>query len=241
MPTRTVPEPGLVYDRRVSTGPASFERIFVLVPVRGLEDAKARLGEALDAEERRTLVERLLARTVAAATATRGVAAVAVVSPDREVLDLGVRLGAVAVSQRGGGLNEGLGEGRAWAEEAGADALLVIPVDLPAVTPGEIEGVVAGARALAGAGTTGGRGPRPLVAIVPDRAGSGTNALLVAPPGAIPFSFGIGSRAAHAASARAAGADYLEIGGPLTLDLDTPDDLLAAEAAGLAGLRAELP
>ena len=43
----------------------------------------------------------------------------------------------------------------------------------------------------------------------------------------------MGSRAAHAAAARAAGATYLELDGPLDLDLDTPDDLLAAEAAGL--------
>ena len=74
-----------------------------------------------------------------------------------------------------------------------------------------------------------------------DRAGSGTNILLVAPPDAIAFRFGEGSRAAHAAAARAAGALTSRSAGPLDLDLDTPDDLLAAEAAGLGGLRAELP
>jgi 2-phospho-L-lactate guanylyltransferase len=70
---------------------------------------------------------------------------------------------------------------------------------------------------------------RPLVALVPDRHGRGTNALLVAPPAAIEFAFGGDSRAAHADCAAQAGARYVEIDGPLTLDLDTPDDLLQAE------------
>jgi 2-phospho-L-lactate guanylyltransferase len=74
-----------------------------------------------------------------------------------------------------------------------------------------------------------------LVVLVPDRAREGTNLLLVAPPGAIPFRFGPGSRAAHAAAASRGGAVYLELAGPLSLDLDTPDDLLAAEAIGLGG------
>jgi 2-phospho-L-lactate guanylyltransferase len=124
--------------------------------------------------------------------------------------------------------------------EAGADAVLVVPVDLPAVSPDELARVLDEARALLGSGAEGVARAHALVALVTDRAGTGTNLLLVAPPAAIPFHFGEGSRAAHAAAARAAGAAYLEIEGPLGLDLDTPDDLLAAEALGLGGLRAEL-
>ncbi len=230
------------------------ERIVALVPVRGLEGAKARLGEALDAEERRVLVERLLARTVAAAAATPAVAEVVVISADPEVVVLAGALGARGIAQKGGGLNEGLAAGRAWAVAAGADAIVVVPVDLPAVTAAELTRIVELARTHAvtgtAAGTTPGRSPAgttseppagALVALVTDRAGNGTNILLVAPPDAIAFRFGEGSRAAHAATARAAGALYLEISGPLDLDLDTPDDLLAAEEAGLGGLRAELP
>ena len=234
---RTVPESGLVYDRGVPDRPPSLDRVIALVPVRGLEGGKARLGEALDAEERGALVARLLARTVEAAAATPGVAVVAVVSADPAVLELAAAHGAEGVPQVGRGLNEGLAQGRAWAEAAGADAVLVVPGDLPAVSPAELARVVGGARALLDARSA----ARALVAVVPDRAGTGTNLLLVAPPGTIDFRFGEGSRAAHAAAARAAGATYLELDGPLELDLDTPDDLLAAEAAGLGGLRAERP
>ena len=35
-------------------------RLMVVIPIRGLEEAKSRLGQALDAEERRDLVTRLL-------------------------------------------------------------------------------------------------------------------------------------------------------------------------------------
>jgi coenzyme F420-0:L-glutamate ligase/coenzyme F420-1:gamma-L-glutamate ligase len=248
IPSRTVPECDLVYDRRVLARTPTLERIVALVPVRGLEGAKSRLGEALDAEERRALVERLLARTVAAAAATPDVVEVMAVSPDPDVLALAGTLGARGIAQESGGLNEALEIGRAAAIAAGADAVLVVPGDLPAVTTHELARIVDGARSHLGSGAPAGTVEPALAGLVPalvvlvtDRAGSGTNVLLVAPPDAIPFRFGVDSRAAHAGAARAVGAAYLEIAGPLDLDLDTPEDLLAAEAAGWADLRAELP
>ncbi|MCU0505037.1 MAG: 2-phospho-L-lactate guanylyltransferase, partial [Chloroflexi bacterium] len=66
------------------------------------------------------------------------------------------------------------------------------------------------------------------VVVVPDHLGDGTNALLVSPPRAIDFAFGPGSRGRHVAAARAAGAVLVELGGPLALDVDTPEDLAAA-------------
>ncbi len=215
----------------------TLDRLVALVPVRGLEAAKSRLGEALDAEERRALVERLLARTIAAAAGVPGMAAVAVVSPDPSALDLATRLGATAVPQVGEGLNEGLAAGRERAAADGADGILVVPADLPGVSAAGLIPVVETARSAAAAGPPG----RPVVVLVTDRAGDGTNALLLAPPDVIPFRFGPGSRNAHAAAARAAGAAYIEVAGPLDLDLDTPDDLLAAEARGLGALTAEAP
>ncbi|HSW40929.1 MAG TPA: 2-phospho-L-lactate guanylyltransferase [Patescibacteria group bacterium] len=219
----------------------TLERIVVLIPVRGLEGAKARLGEVIDAEERRALVEQLLARTVAAAAGMAAAAEIVVVSPDPDALGLARSLGANGVAQVVGGLNDGLEAGRARAIAAGADAVLVIPADLPAVAAHELARIVELARAEAASREAAGASPRAIVALVTDRRGRGTNVLLVAPPAAIEFAFGEGSRAAHAAAARAAGAAYLEVTSPLDLDLDTPDDLLEAEAAGMGGLRAELP
>jgi 2-phospho-L-lactate guanylyltransferase len=228
-------------DPSGESAPVDLGHLVAIVPVRGLERAKTRLGEALDPEERRALVEGLLRRTIRAAITTPGIRAVAVVSPDPEALAVAADAGAVTLPQGGGGLNEGLADGRAWARELGATALLVVPADLPAIGPGELGLVLAAARDRLATSRAAGRLATSLVALVPDRAGEGTNLLLLAPPGAIPFQFGPGSRAAHAATAARAGAAYLEVEGPLGLDLDTPDDLLDAEAVGLGGSVIDLP
>jgi 2-phospho-L-lactate guanylyltransferase len=189
----------------------------VAVPVRALEGAKSRLGAVLDAEERRDLVEALLRRTVAAALATPGVAEVIVVSPDPAALAMAEAAGARPLLQRSRGLNPALQEARLVA--AGA-RLLILPADLPTVTPEELAEVLA-------AGDAAGS---PSVVLVPDRHRRGTNALLLDPPDAIDPAFGGDSRAGHAWLAESADIPFVELTGVLELDLDTPDDLLLAEA-----------
>jgi 2-phospho-L-lactate guanylyltransferase len=107
--------------------------------------------------------------------------------------------------------------GVAAARERGAERVLLVPGDCPALDPDEV------ARLLA----------RPEGAvIVPDRHGTGTNALLLAPPDVFAPAFGPGSFARHAARARAAGAavKVCELRS-LGLDVDTPGDLAALRAA----------
>jgi 2-phospho-L-lactate guanylyltransferase len=70
--------------------------------------------------------------------------------------------------------------------------------------------------------------PETYVAIVPDRHGEGTNALVLTPPTAIRPAFGEGSCARHVAAAREAGVPFaVEELASLALDLDTPADLVA--------------
>jgi 2-phospho-L-lactate guanylyltransferase len=196
-------------------------RVVVIVPVGTLDGAKSRLGETLDAEERRDLVTRMVRRTVEAAVNTPGVAETIVVTPDDEVRELALAAGARPLRQRSQGLNRGLREARQEAVAGGAEAVLIVPIDLPMVSPDALAAVLAPLR----------DGDRPLVVVVPDRHGRGTNALLLAPPDTIEFGFGGDSRAGHAACAIEAGARLVELDGPLTLDLDTADDLLLVEDA----------
>jgi 2-phospho-L-lactate guanylyltransferase len=70
-----------------------------------------------------------------------------------------------------------------------------------------------------------------IVALVTDQHGSGTNALLVSPPELIDPLFGPASRELHRAAAAGAGAAFVELDGPLQLDVDTTADLEVAEAA----------
>jgi 2-phospho-L-lactate guanylyltransferase len=193
-------------------------RVVAIVPVGAIEGAKSRLGAVLDAEERRDLALRLAATTIQAAIRTPGIDETLVVTPDDEVRDLALRLGARPLRQRGGGLNDGLRQAREEAVAAGARAILVLPIDIPRVSPDLLQPVIA----LVGEGD-------PVVAIVPDRHGRGTNALLVSPPDLIEFCFGGDSKEAHVGAARAVGARVEVFDGPLTLDIDTPEDLLIAQ------------
>ena len=201
-------------------------RTSVAIPVRALEGAKSRLGAVLDAEERHDLVEAMLRRTIAAALDTPGVLEVIVVSPDPEALAVAGEAGASPLPQRSRGLNPALQEARA---AASGERLLVLPGDLPTITPADIAAVLA-------AGDAAGS---PSVVLVPDRHRRGTNALLLDPPEAIDPAFGGDSRAGHAWLAESADIGFTELPGVLELDLDTPDDLLLAEAMRREGARVD--
>lgn len=193
-------------------------RTVAVIPVRSLEGAKSRLGEALDPEERHALVERLLRRTIDAAVRAPGIDAVVVVSHDPAALALAETHGARGHEQRSQGLNHGLEEARAKLDPG--DRLVVLPGDLPAADADAVAHLLAASDA-AGA---------PSVVLVADRHGRGTNALVLDPATVIPFAFGGDSRDAHGSLARDAGARLVEPESPLALDVDTPEDLLLAEA-----------
>jgi 2-phospho-L-lactate guanylyltransferase len=202
---------------------ADLSRTWAVVPIRGLESAKTRLGGDLDAEERVTLVTELLRRTLVATRDARRVAGTVVVTMDPAAAGIAKRHRAIGLVERAPGLNEAIEAARSVALARGATAVLVLPADLPAASAQRVDGLIETAASFEG-----GTG---LVALVPDRHGEGTNALLLSPPGIIAPAFGAGSRSAHERATREAGARYVEIESPLSLDLDTRDDLLAAEAA----------
>ena len=205
---------------------------WAIIAVRGLEQAKSRLGGLLDAEERHDLVSRLLGRAIEAATGSSRIAGTIVVSSDPAALQLARAAGAVPVADEDGGLNPALELARTEALSRGATALVVLPADLPWLDRETLDAVLEAAAEAAEAASGGGGAGDPFVALVPDRHGTGTNVLIMAPPGAIAFAFGPGSRSDHEAAAAAAGSTYVELGGPLDIDLDTPEDLVLVE--GLA-------
>ena len=200
-------------------------RIAAIIPVGTAEGAKTRLAETLDAEERHELVDGFLARTVVTALAVARFADVLVVSPDRGLLARATGLGARTLRQRSRGLRAGLADARADVVAGGATAIVVLPIDLPFVSVEAVDAVI---DALVAPETDAG----PTVVLVTDRHGTGTNALGLRPPDVIDFAFGPGSRAAHRDRAAAAGARYVELDGPLTVDLDTPEDLVFVESMG---------
>ncbi|MFI5262325.1 MAG: 2-phospho-L-lactate guanylyltransferase [Candidatus Limnocylindrales bacterium] len=213
---------------------ADLTRLHVVIPVRTLAGGKARLGEALDAEERQGLIAGMLRDELAVVMRWGAAAAVHVVSPDPDVAPIAKAAGAAPMAQRSDGLNGAIRDGRAAAIAARATAVLVLPADLPTLDVAALERLLDAADAAVAAGTG-----APLVVIAAADARDGTNALLISPPDLIEPAFGPGSLEAHLRAARDAGASVrLVVDATLGFDLDTPADLVRLEPARRAALAA---
>jgi len=186
--------------------------IRIIVPHRGLAASKSRLAPVLDAGEREALALRLLERVLR--VVHQACDDTVVITPSEALEAVVVASGARLAVQRGMGLNAGLEQARRQAVADGIETLVVLHGDLPNLRADDVRALIA---AL----------PEPTgVALAPDRGGTGTNGLAIRPPDAIPFAFGIGSRAAHAGLAERAGIACVEVDRPgLAFDLDTPADL----------------
>ncbi|MBA2263726.1 MAG: 2-phospho-L-lactate guanylyltransferase [Chloroflexi bacterium] len=186
----------------------------IIVPHRGLEAAKTRLAPSLSPDERMFLASQLLQRVLKVAREVTD--DVVVISPSRPLLEIVEPSGARLVIQRGMGLNTGLDEVRFDALVDHVTTLVVLHGDLPNLQALDIETLLA---ALPADGSPG-------VAIAPDRAGRGTNAIVLRPPGVIGFRFGAGSFALHLEEVERAGVPLVAVNrAGLAFDLDTPEDL----------------
>jgi 2-phospho-L-lactate guanylyltransferase len=117
-------------------------------------------------------------------------------------------------------LNHALRQATGSAQAHGADAVLILPADLPRITPDDITQLVRIAETQATVDPL-----RPCMVIAPSQDG-GTNALLLRPPTAIDFAFGPDSFQRHRAQAAAVGASCHVVHAPgLAFDLDRPRDL----------------
>ena len=193
----------------------------IIVPHRGLEAAKTRLATSLEPEERMLLASQLLQRVLGVARVVTD--DVVVISPARALAEVVEPTGARLIVQRGMGLNEGLEQARFDALVDDVDTLVVLHGDLPNLRPEDVATLI---DALPG-------GDAPAVAIAPDRAGTGTNGLVLRPPGVIRFRFGAGSFAAHTEEVAHAGVPLVAVNkAGLAFDLDTPEDLARWLALG---------
>jgi 2-phospho-L-lactate guanylyltransferase len=223
-------------------------RTAAVLPVKAFGRAKARLGGALSAGGRRELAAAMAGDVLAALDGVGRLDEVIVVTAEPRAVDAAHDAGATVVHDaEQAGQSAAAARGVEAAIARGFERVLLVPGDCPALEAAEVEALLGDDAAGApgdgrGASTRVGR-----VVIVPDRHGSGTNALLLAPPDAVAPSFGPGSFARHAALARAAGATVKVCDLPsLGLDVDTPDDLgalreaLDAHSGGAARTRAVL-
>jgi 2-phospho-L-lactate/phosphoenolpyruvate guanylyltransferase len=192
-----------------------------VLPVKRFAAAKQRLAAGIDDERREALVAAMLEDALEAIGEARSVERTILVSDELRAIAAATEGGAEIVpdpegdeapkpAASGGAQGHSLaalaGIGRAEAD--GAECVVLLPGDCPLLDPRELDRLLTGL-------------PPRYVAIVPDRHGTGTNALVLTPPGAIRPAFGEGSRARHVAAAREADVPFaVEELPSLALDLD---------------------
>lgn len=192
---------------------------FAVITIKRFGQAKQRLADSIDPKLRQRLAEAMLVDVLDAVAGARMLAGIVVVTGDPRAREMAVRADAKVVKDpEDGGHSAAAMLGTRKAEALGADRVILLPGDCPLLDPREVDRLLTGM-------------PSPWLSVVPDRHGTGTNALAIAPPDAIEPSFGEGSCERHLGLAREAGvpASREELGS-LALDLDTPADLVALTA-----------
>jgi 2-phospho-L-lactate guanylyltransferase len=194
---------------------------FAILPVKRFGVAKFRLGDELSGGTRRAVAEAMMTDVLMALRRTAAVTEVLLVTSEPAAEAIGRGYGANVVhDDPENGQSAAALIGIDHALDAGATRVLLVPGDCPALDPAEVQALL----------------DRPdderSVVIVPDRHGSGTNALVLTPPDVIEPAFGPDSRALHEQAAAAAGATCtVEVVPTLALDVDTAEDLAALRTA----------
>lgn len=187
-----------------------------VLPVKRFSAAKQRMAAGITGGQRRDLAEAMVADVLEAIGQARAIEQTIVVTGDPIAQELAAEAGAEVVPDpEDGGHVEAAQAGIARAEADGAERVVLLAGDCPLLDPRELDRLLTGV-------------PGSYVGVVPDRHGTGTNALLLSPPDAIVPAFGEGSRDRHVDAARQAGVPFgVEELPSIELDLDTPADVIA--------------
>src|ERR1700753_60130 len=189
-------------------------RTVAILPIKSFGEAKQRLAHEFDAPTRRALAQAMFSDVLVALRRAPSIEETVVVTADNGAQRIAGGYGAMVLDDDDRGHNPAALNGIRHALMSGADRTLLVPGDCPMLDPKELEELLA----------------RPVaersVLIVPDRHGTGTNALLLTPPDATTPAFGEGTRQRHTDLAIAQGAipEVIEVPS-LALDIDTPEDL----------------
>jgi 2-phospho-L-lactate/phosphoenolpyruvate guanylyltransferase len=191
-------------------------RTIAILPVKSFGAAKQRLADRLATGSRQAVARAMFSDVLTSLRHVAGLERIAVVTGDRTAEAVALGAGAqVLPDHEEAGQSQAALVGIRYAQASGYQRALLVPGDTPLVDAGELSGLLEHAAEAALA-----------VVAVPDRHGTGTNALLLTPPDAIAPSFGEGSLDRHVAAARDAGLECAVDPIPsMVLDVDTPEDL----------------
>jgi 2-phospho-L-lactate guanylyltransferase len=200
-------------------------RTVAILPVKRFARAKQRLRAGVDGAARERLAAAMVADVLEVLASYPALERLVVVTAEASVAEAATAAGAHVVpdpDEAGQSAAAALGVLVAR-DELSAQRVLLVPGDTPSLAPADLDALLARTEP---------------VVVVPDRHGTGTNALLLRPPTAIAPAFGPGSRERHQSAAEAAGVDHAVVRlASLGLDVDTPEDLAALRTSPHCGPR----
>lgn len=190
----------------------------VLLPVKDFKNAKQRLTGALSPERRAGLASAMFSDVLRALAECRCLDRVIVFTASAEAEDMARPFGFDVVTEESveghsAAVNHMLERlATSTAGDARGSIVFCLALDLPRLTPGEIDFVISSVN-------------EPFT-ILPSREGTGTNGLVFKLPARITVEYGEGSFLRHLSKAWAAGlrAEVLSVPG-IAFDIDTPEDL----------------
>ena len=197
--------------------PMTTPRIWALVPFKGPDGAKERLGAYLSPRERHDLTLAMM-RDVMDALSQASLRGVLIVSRSPAAVALAREFDAQVFADTADNLTGAVTEASVFVADH-AEGTMIVHGDLPLLTAHEVDQALDGHRDIT---------------LVPDRDDIGTNCIIATPPNAMTYQFDGRSFKPHTALARAAGFEPRIVRLPgFALDIDTIDGLreFAATAA----------
>ena len=191
-------------------------RTLAVLPIKNFTEAKQRLETVLSPGPRRALAESMFSDVLTALRRSSAVEDILVVTRDHGAQQIAGGHGALVLDDEEPGQSPAAVLGLHYALDHEYERVLLVPGDCPMLDPHELDALIARPHEI------------PSALIVPDRHGTGTNALLLTPPDSLAPAFGPGSCERHIANAEAAATTHEVVSvASLELDIDTPDDLEA--------------
>ena len=189
--------------------------MWLIIPVKKINDAKYRLKSLLNPIQREQLFLAMLEDVLSVVKSIPELENISLATICPTAIKIAKKYGAsILDTYRDEGQTEAIKKSAEVLDNNGIKNMILLPADIPLVTETEISKVIEV------------HNRSPMMTIVPARDEKGSNCIALSPPTAIPLSFGPNSYFPHIHAARNSELKLKTISLPgIGLDIDTPSDL----------------
>ncbi len=189
--------------------------MWLIIPVKKINDAKFRLKSLLNHNQRKQLFLAMLEDVLSAVKSIPEIENISLATICPTAIKIGKKYNASILDTfLDEGQTEAIKKSAKTLDKNGIKNMLLLPADVPLITETEIRKVIEAHKS------------HPMMTIVPARDKRGSNCIALSPPTAVPLSFGPNSYFPHIELARNSELKLNSISLPgIGLDIDTPSDL----------------